>query len=292
MTPNTEIGLSAAGGAVLGGLVAGPIGLAMPVAVALGGVLGGGLDVLFRKHAPTSASEMTEKAKTSPYSPPPPQVKQPGIPPMPPVEAQPPDVQKVAGIAMNAALAAHGYKIADMPLYMAFQRVAGLNVDGFPGTNTMTKLGQVLTAAGVSMANVRMYPWSTTGGYDGKNAPTMQEWTGNATWAGPPPLVNVTPTPAAAQVAAMIPIAVTPAQPATDTTPATPKQAQPIVTIQDVQRALNQLGMATPPLNADGIAGPLTTASVITFQKKARLTADGIAGPNTKAALQKALSGG
>ena len=201
------------------------------------------------------------------------------MPATPPVDMS---SQVKAALAMNAALTSHGYKKADMPLYMAFQRAAGLGVDGMPGTGTMTKLAQVLTTAGSPLASVRLYKF--TGGFNGVDAPTAQEWIGDPQWAGPPPaiaqagnpieVINAKDTPTASQVAAVTPMAPT----------------TPIVTAQDVQRALNQLGIAKPLLVADGKIGPLSKAAILAFQKKAGLTADGIAGPQTKAALQDAIA--
>lgn len=85
--------------------------------------------------------------------------------------------QIAAATAMNTALSVHGYKAADQPLYMAFQRSVGLKADGFPGTGTMSKLQSVLASAGIPMANVKVYPWRA-GAYDGVNAPSQTEWTG------------------------------------------------------------------------------------------------------------------
>jgi peptidoglycan hydrolase-like protein with peptidoglycan-binding domain len=69
-----------------------------------------------------------------------------------------------------------------------------------------------------------------------------------------------------------------------------PSTAPPVATNQDVQRALNQLGFATPPLVVDGIIGPKSKAAVIAFQQAHGLTVDGVPGPQTKAALQAALA--
>jgi hypothetical protein len=101
---------------------------------------------------------------------------------------------QASAIAMNNALLAHGYKQADQGLYRAFETAAGLTPDGFPGTNTMGKLQQVLSAAGVQMAPVKIYPWLASGTYDGVNAPTMAEWTGGGGGAAPAP---VQPAPVA-----------------------------------------------------------------------------------------------
>jgi peptidoglycan hydrolase-like protein with peptidoglycan-binding domain len=63
-----------------------------------------------------------------------------------------------------------------------------------------------------------------------------------------------------------------------------------IGSVKDVQRALNTLGYAKPPLVEDGKLGPLTVAAVRSFQSKNSLVVDGNAGPATKAALSKALT--
>lgn len=97
-----------------------------------------------------------------------------------------------AAAAMNAALIAHGYVRSDQPIYAGFQVKAGdLTVDGFPGTHTMNRLRGVLPAG--TMANVQIYPWLATtpsnatgqAAYDGVNAPTWAQWTGQGT--GPAP---------------------------------------------------------------------------------------------------------
>ena len=69
-----------------------------------------------------------------------------------------------------------------------------------------------------------------------------------------------------------------------------PSAAPAVVSNQDVQRALNQLGFASPPLVVDGAIGPKSKAAVTAFQRAHGLTVDGIPGPQTKAALQAALA--
>ena len=96
---------------------------------------------------------------------------------------------------MASALAAHGYRQVDMPLYMAFQRAAGLTADGYPGPSTMGALKNALTAAGIPMPNVLVYPWRSTGAYDGVNAPTAAQWTGQAAAPPPPPPPPPAPPP-------------------------------------------------------------------------------------------------
>lgn len=86
--------------------------------------------------------------------------------------------QQAAATAMNSALNSHGYSVNDQPLYRAFQSASGLTVDGYPGINTMTALASVLASMGATIAPVKVYPWSGSGGYDGVNAPTQQEWLG------------------------------------------------------------------------------------------------------------------
>lgn len=63
-----------------------------------------------------------------------------------------------------------------------------------------------------------------------------------------------------------------------------------VTSVKDVQRALNYLNIASPPLAEDGVAGPLTKAATRTFQTdNPPLAVDGIAGPQTKAALYAAV---
>lgn len=102
-----------------------------------------------------------------------------------------------AAVAMNNALKAHGYVRTDQPIYAGFQVKAGdLTVDAFPGTNTINRLKGVLSTLGVSFANVAVYPWHATtstgltgtAAYDGTNAPTWAQWTGQG--AAPAPVAK------------------------------------------------------------------------------------------------------
>ena len=52
--------------------------------------------------------------------------------------------QQAAAQAMYAALAAHGYCQSDVPIYRAFQTSMGLVADGYPGTNTINALSQII----------------------------------------------------------------------------------------------------------------------------------------------------
>jgi peptidoglycan hydrolase-like protein with peptidoglycan-binding domain len=292
------VGLGGIGG-VIGFMFAGPIGAAAGAAIGAG--LGAGAaDLMMKKKL------VIPPPALSIHSPPPPAAVQSLIPligkaPIKPMIPQPPSpqldisAQQMAAVAMNVALAAHGYKSADMPLYMAFQRTAGLAVDGHPGKATMNKLAQILVGANVNMASVPTYPWLAAGAYDGVNAPTAQDWAGwsddqTATFtksvveAVPGTLLSAPPIalvehlgvmPTASQVAAVIPMII----------------GAKVVTNQDVQRALNQLGIPNPLLVADGIIGNKSIAAIKTFQNSNHLVVDGVAGPKTKAALQTALAG-
>jgi peptidoglycan hydrolase-like protein with peptidoglycan-binding domain len=88
-----------------------------------------------------------------------------------------------------------------------------------------------------------------------------------------------TPPPPAPQIPVTIPQVITP----------TGNTSLSIQTNQDIQRALNTLNMASPPLVVDGSIGPLSIAAIKAFQNANGLSVDGIAGPQTKAALQAAI---
>jgi hypothetical protein len=83
-----------------------------------------------------------------------------------------------AALAMSAALEANGYRQTDQPVYKAFQRYAmgAANPDGFPGTKTMAALYAALDELGQVKPPVKVYPWLSSGGYDGVNAPSASEW--------------------------------------------------------------------------------------------------------------------
>lgn len=61
-----------------------------------------------------------------------------------------------------------------------------------------------------------------------------------------------------------------------------------VVTVKDVQHALNVLGFG--PLGEDGLLGPMTKAATQTYQRSRGLNPDGIAGPATKDRLTKDLA--
>ena len=105
--------------------------------------------------------------------------------------------EQAAAVAMADALHAHGYKRSDMGVYKEFQHSVGLNPDGFPGTKTMQELKDVLFSLGDEFPNVPIYPWLSSGGYDGVNAPLWSEWApgaappggGGGTYVAPPTTV-------------------------------------------------------------------------------------------------------
>jgi hypothetical protein len=109
------------------------------------------------------------------------------------------DARLDAAVAMNDALAAHDYNKADQPLYMAYQLAAGLRSDGFPGQGTMTPFFADLKNAGIAPADVTVYPWRSSGAYDGTNAPASATWNASPPVAGPGFSAGAapgTPTPA------------------------------------------------------------------------------------------------
>ena len=232
--------------------------------------------------------------------------------PSPPAGLSP--VQNAA-FTMNAALGTRGYKKSDMGLYRAFQSAAGLGADGYPGTGTMNALASALTSipGGIGLAPVKVYPWSSKGGYDGINAPTNAEWSGSASAHGefgaegttvpadPPTVLNTHPASVGV-----------PDHPSSLTSPiatvapqagvigeAPGQGAQLVHTVNDVVRALNSLGYANPPIPTEDMAdnydpievGIATQAAILAFQNARGLKVDGIAGPQTKTALQSALAG-
>lgn len=100
-----------------------------------------------------------------------------------------------AATAMYNAILAHGYRRFDEPIYAGYQLKAGnLTVDAFPGQHTMDSLKATLASMGITMSSaIPVYPWlaTTAAGltgqqaYDGVNAPTWAQWTGQG--AAPAP---------------------------------------------------------------------------------------------------------
>jgi hypothetical protein len=209
----------------------------------------------------------------------------PVTPPVQPVVVQTP--LQAAAVAMASALNAHGYKLADQPIYKRFQSAAKTTGDGFPGAGTMGLLRGVLTGMGLPMPVVPIYAWKSmpgTTGYDGHNAPTWQQWTGQAAPApvtpqpavptvapqsGPPPLVEPYPGPGAWQ-----------------------NNSQYIARYQSALTYLSSVNPAFDPKGVDGKYGTNTAAAVKAFQAAHGLAQDGQAGPATAAALDAAMGAG
>jgi hypothetical protein len=117
----------------------------------------------------------------------------PALPPNPtpgPSGPTPTTPVQIAAQNMAVALQSNGYRMADQSVYQAFQTAAGLNADGFPGTGTMTALGNALKSYGATYPfndgytgqPIVVYPWlaagkgGDSGQYDGVNAPPQAEW--------------------------------------------------------------------------------------------------------------------
>jgi hypothetical protein len=100
---------------------------------------------------------------------------------------------QAAAQAMYNAIQAHGYVRADQAIYAGYQLKAGnLTVDAFPGSNTMASLKATLAGMSITLpSSIPIYPWLATaaGGatgvaaYDGVNAPTWAQWTGQGSSA-------------------------------------------------------------------------------------------------------------
>ena len=65
-----------------------------------------------------------------------------------------------------------------------------------------------------------------------------------------------------------------------------------MMSIEQIQEALNLSGVNTTPLKVDGRMGPMTRESIKRFQRRSGLLADGIAGAKTKAFLAKIVGEG
>jgi hypothetical protein len=198
----------------------------------------------------------------------------PAVPPKqaPAPQNQPPagmNSVQAAGVAMNAALTARGYKQSDQPIYQVFQSAVGLKPDGYPGTTTMARLTGVLQTVGQTIpANLPVYPWKSVTGtqsdYDGKNAPAWSDWTGSTA-----PVAQAAPGGGTQTPAQVVP-----------TSYGTPGGAS---AVQSAAVAMNNA------LSAHGYKAydqPLYRA----FQSAAGLGADGYPGTSTMGRLQGVLS--
>lgn len=173
-----------------------------------------------------------------------------------------------AATAMNLLLNAHGYKQADQPVYKAFQQSAGIGPDGFPGRGTMGKLQTVLGGMGVPLAPVKVYPWSSSGAYDGVNAPTQAEWSGQSTWTNQTAENTAPPAPGIANL-----------QPS----PSLPSAPPGASRVQVAAVAMNNALLTAGYRKRD-------QSTYKAFQSAAGLGADGFPGPGTMGKLTAALN--
>lgn len=60
-------------------------------------------------------------------------------------------------------------------------------------------------------------------------------------------------------------------------------------TIEDIQRAVNTLGVATPPLRVDGLLSPVTMRAIVAIQRKVKVPATGVLDLPTKRAVESTL---
>ena len=141
---------------------------------------------------------------------------------------------------------------------IAFQSKAGLTPDGKWGPASQAALERAIAAGGVTAAK-------------GKATKGTTKTTATTTTAAP----------------ATTPAATTPAAAAT-TTAAAPALPAPLAWVKSLQQKLARLGFFTGPAN--GVLGPVTTASIKAFQAKAGLKADGLWGPASQAALVTAIA--
>ncbi len=143
---------------------------------------------------------------------------------------------------------------------IAFQSKAGLTPDGKWGPASQAALERAIAAGGVTAAKGKATKGTTT----------------NA----------ATPTTAAPTTTRA---ATTPAATATATTAtATPTLPAPLTWVKSLQQKLVRLRLFSGPAN--GVLGPVTTASIKAFQAKAGLKADGLWGPSSQAALVTAIA--
>ena len=150
-----------------------------------------------------------------------------------------------------------------------FQRNFGINPDGVVGPATWNRIYEVFRSIQTTNPEVGRPPVPTT-----PQPPT-------------PPTPPVTPP-------TLPPVPPTPPTPPEGFRPPYPgyliRQGQRSDNVRTLQRLLNCVRvriptMFTPPLNEDGVFGPLTLAAVRAFQSRFGLAVDGIVGPLTWTAL-------
>lgn len=165
-----------------------------------------------------------------------------------------------------AALGFVGWKVLKKPTAGDYQSINVIGAGGVPikvSTPVPTTVTQAQATARPPMAPVKPVPVPTT-------VP------GKGSVYAPPNTIQVN---AKGDVLQPAPIVVSPAG----------ASSVAVGSVVDVQRSLNTLGYAKPPLKEDGKLGPMTIAAIKAFQSKNKLAVDGNAGPATRAALSTAL---
>ena len=146
---------------------------------------------------------------------------------------------------------------------IAFQSRAGLTPDGKWGPASQAALERAVAAGGVASTKGKAAKGTTTA-----TTTTATTTTATTTTAAP---------------------ATTPAASATTTTAAAATALPaPLAWVKSLQQKLARLGLFSGPAN--GVLGPVTTASIKAFQAKAGLKADGLWGPSSQAALVTAIA--
>jgi len=165
-----------------------------------------------------------------------------------------------------------GYKAvkkSSIPTRSSYQTMESVAPNGQP-IKIATPIASAIT---VSQATAKVTKPPTVGRY----YPVPTTIPGQGTTFAPPRTVKTTPDGEVAQPA---PIVITKGGAA----------SVAVGSVKDVQRTLNTLGYAKPPLKEDGILGPKTIAAIRTFQSKNKLTINGSVNDTTKAALSASLS--
>lgn len=150
----------------------------------------------------------------------------------------------------------------------SYQTMEGVAPNGQP-IKIATPVSRVVTAPQATMTVVRP---PTIGRYN----PVPTTVPGQGTTFAPPGTITTTKS---GQIAQPAPIVITKGGPSSIA----------VGTVKDIQRSLNTLGYAKPPLKVDGILGPKSIAAIKAFQSKNKLVVDGSASDTVRAALSASL---
>ena len=161
--------------------------------------------------------------------------------------------QKLAALGLFSGPQTGVFGPLTTAVVVAFQSRAGLTPDGKWGPASQAALERAIAAGGVASPQGKAAKGTTTA---------------TTTTAAP---------------------ATTPAASATTTTAAAATALPaPLAWVKSLQQKLARLGLFSGPAN--GVLGPVTTASIKAFQAKAGLKADGLWGPSSQAALVTAIA--